>query len=112
MITLMNSIVGARDAKDMADKGFIVKGMPGTSCFMVEPQIYDVLDWLVASAAEYELLVLIREFDERAGWLKWGFANCTDGLHYRCDMSSSTAREKVGPGRACAQGPARDLSGL
>ena len=24
----------------------------------------------------YELLVLIREFDERAGWLKWGLGNC------------------------------------
>ena len=24
------------------------------------------------NAATYELLVLIREFDERAGWLQWG----------------------------------------
>ena len=37
--------------------GYVVK-KPGTSCFMVEPEIYDVLDWLIASAAEYELLVL------------------------------------------------------
>ena len=24
------------------------------------------------NAANYQLLTLIREFDERAGWLKWG----------------------------------------
>ena len=28
------------------------------------------------NAASYELLVLVRRFDERAGWLKWGFDNC------------------------------------
>jgi len=47
------------------------------------------------NAANYELLVLIRRFDERAGWLKWGFLNCTDWLHWRCDLSIGTAREKV-----------------
>jgi hypothetical protein len=46
-------------------------------------------------ASSYELLVLIRRFDERAGWLKWGFANCSDWLHWRCDLSVSAAREKV-----------------
>ena len=33
------------------------------------------------NAETYELLVLIRQFDERAGWLKWGFLNCTEWLH-------------------------------
>ncbi len=47
------------------------------------------------NASSYELLVLIRRFDERAGWLKWGFTNCSDWLHWRCDLSVSTAREKV-----------------
>ena len=47
------------------------------------------------NAATYELLVLIREFDERAGWLKWGFDNCTQWLHWRCDLSLSAAREKI-----------------
>jgi len=28
------------------------------------------------NTATYELLVLIRQFDERAGWLKWGLSNC------------------------------------
>ncbi len=30
------------------------------------------------NAATYDLLVLVRQFDERAGWLKWGFENCAD----------------------------------
>src|SRR5690606_20219292 len=47
------------------------------------------------NAATYDLLVLIRRFDERAGWLGWGFQSCADWLHYRCDISLSAAREKV-----------------
>jgi hypothetical protein len=47
------------------------------------------------NAANYELLVLIREFDERAGFLKWGLSNCTQWLHWRCDLSLSAAREKI-----------------
>jgi len=47
------------------------------------------------NAERYELLVLIRRFDERAGWLQWGFPNCAEWLHWRCDLSVSAAREKV-----------------
>jgi hypothetical protein len=47
------------------------------------------------NAETYELLVLIRQFDDRAGWLKWGLGNCAEWLHYRCDLSMNSAREKV-----------------
>jgi hypothetical protein len=47
------------------------------------------------NAATYELLVLIREFDERAGFLQWGLANCAEWLAWRCDLSMTTALEKV-----------------
>lgn len=47
------------------------------------------------NAATYELLVMIRQFDERAGWSKWGFSNCIDWLHWRCDLSLGAAREKI-----------------
>jgi hypothetical protein len=47
------------------------------------------------NAETYELLVLVRQFDERAGWLKWGLGNCAEWLHYRCDLSMNAAREKV-----------------
>ena len=46
-------------------------------------------------AACYEQLVLIRAFDERAGWLESSFENCSDWLAWRCDISVSAAREKV-----------------
>jgi hypothetical protein len=47
------------------------------------------------NSATYELLVMIREFDERAGWLQWGLDNCAEWLACRCDVSLPTAREKV-----------------
>ena len=47
------------------------------------------------NAATYELLVLIRQFDERAGWLRWGFPNCAEWLHWRCDIGMNASREKV-----------------
>ncbi len=47
------------------------------------------------NAANYDLLVMVRQFDERAGWLQWGFDNCPDWLASRCDLSMSAAREKV-----------------
>jgi len=30
------------------------------------------------NAATYELLVMIREFDERVGWAKWGLHSCAE----------------------------------
>jgi hypothetical protein len=47
------------------------------------------------NASTCELLVLIRQFDERAGWLKWGLESCAQWLHWRCDLSPGAAREKV-----------------
>ena len=61
----------------------------------------DVLDHNILTlctrinAATYELLVMIREFDERTGWLQWGLQNCAEWLAWRCDLSMTTAREKV-----------------
>ena len=47
------------------------------------------------NAETYELIVLIRQFDERTGWLKWGLGSCAEWLHWRCDFSMNAAREKV-----------------
>jgi hypothetical protein len=58
------------------------------------------------NAATYDLLVLIRRFDQRAGWLRWGFQNCADWLHWRCDLSLSAAREKVRVAQALKTLPA------
>ncbi len=47
------------------------------------------------NAATYELLVMIREFDERGGCIKWGLESTATWLAWRCDLSMATAREKV-----------------
>ena len=47
------------------------------------------------NVATYELLVLVREFDERVGFLQWGLQNCAEWLAWRCDLTMTTAREKV-----------------
>ena len=58
------------------------------------------------NVATYELLVLIREFDERCGWLKWGMQNCAEWLAWRCDLSRTTALEKVRVAHALKSLPA------
>ncbi|MEL7185221.1 MAG: DUF222 domain-containing protein [Pseudomonadota bacterium] len=47
------------------------------------------------NVATYELLVMVREFDERAGFLQWGLSNAAEWLAWRCDISATTAYEKV-----------------
>ncbi len=45
-------------------------------------------------AATYELLVLLRQFDERSGWNN-GFLSCAHWLHWRTGIDLGAAREKV-----------------
>lgn len=45
--------------------------------------------------AEYEFLVLIREFDLRQGWKAYHFNNCAEWIDMKCGISYDTAREKV-----------------
>jgi hypothetical protein len=65
-----------------------------------DPSIDDLDDAIVTLAAQlnavtHDFLILVRRFDERGGWLGWGFESCADWLHWRCDLSLSAAREKV-----------------
>ena len=55
-------------------------------------------------AATYELLVLLREFDERTGWNN-GFASCAHWLHWRTAIALGAAREKVRVAHALATLP-------
>jgi Domain of unknown function (DUF222)/HNH endonuclease len=59
------------------------------------------------NAVNYQLLVLVREFDDRLGWAKWGFPSCAEWLSWRCGISLSAAREKVRTAQAL-----RDLPGI
>ncbi len=45
--------------------GFVIK-KPGTSCFMVEPEIWEFLDWIGAVASSFGLLVLPEVHDRYA----------------------------------------------
>jgi hypothetical protein len=65
------------------------------------PISIDELDTAIVScaarinAATYEWLLLVRQFDERAGYLRWGLDNGAEWLAWRCDLSLITAKEKI-----------------
>jgi hypothetical protein len=54
----------------------------------------------------YRLLMLVREFDDRFGWKKWGHKSCAEWLAWRCGITPSTAREKVRTAHALRNLPA------
>ncbi len=58
-------------------------------------------------AATYELLVLVREFDEREGWNDGfnGFRSCAHWLNWRTGLDLGAAREKVRAARALGDLP-------
>ncbi len=56
-------------------------------------------------AATYQLLVMIRDFDERDGW-SCGFRSCAHWLNWRTGLDLGAAREKVRVARALAELPA------
>jgi hypothetical protein len=61
-------------------------------------------------AETYQMLVLIREFDDRLGWAKWSFPSCADWLSWRCGISLSAAREKVRTAQALRDLPSISLA--
>jgi hypothetical protein len=58
------------------------------------------------NAETCRLLALVREFDDRLGWAKWGLRNCAEWLAWRCGLSLSAAREKVRTAQALRGLPA------
>jgi len=62
------------------------------------------------NAANYQLLVLVREFDDRMGWAKWSYPSCAEWLSWRCGLSLSAAREKVRAAQALRDLPAISLA--
>ena len=68
---------------------------------MSPAQSIDDLDaaiWRLASginSQSYRFLVLVREFDDRFGWVKWSCRSCAEWLAWRCGLSVSAAREHV-----------------
>jgi len=62
------------------------------------------------NAVNYQLLVLVREFDDRMGWAKWSYANCAEWLSWRCGICLSAAREKVRTAQALRDLPEISLA--
>src|SRR5262249_5504058 len=58
------------------------------------------------NAQSYQALLLVRAFDERYGWAKWGCASCADWLVWSCGLSLSAARERVRTANALRALPA------
>jgi hypothetical protein len=81
-------------------------------CASVHDRSVDELDAAISRLARqmnsdsYRMLVLVREFDDRFGWKKWGCKSCAEWLAWRADLSLSTAREKVRAAHALRTLPA------
>jgi hypothetical protein len=58
------------------------------------------------NADSYRMLVLVREFDGRFGWKKWGYKCCAEWLSWRASISLSAAREKLRTAHALRNLPA------
>src|SRR5688572_28059921 len=54
----------------------------------------------------YQMLVLVREFDDRFGWKKWNCKTCAEWLAWRSDIGLSAAREKLRTAHALRSLPA------
>src|SRR5690606_16214576 len=57
------------------------------------------------NSTTYRMLELIRDFDDRFGWAKWGHKSCAEWLHWRCQISLSAAREQVRTAQALRRLP-------
>jgi hypothetical protein len=78
-----------------------------TTALACRRTIDDVEHDIVAAAARmnsamYAFLLLVREYDERAGFLAWGHKSCAEWLHWRCDLGTNAARERVRVAHALA----------
>ena len=55
--------------------------------------------------ADYRLLLLLREFDEKGGWCQQGAKSCAHWLSWRIGLNAGAAREKIRVARALANLP-------
>ena len=66
---------------------------PATDLVPIETLDADIRNLCVCiNAATWELLVKIREFDERVGWAKWGSGSCAEWPTKPTKQTSSRLR--------------------
>ena len=96
----MNSSRALQTTNLPHDKAMVLRRRAETTC------LGDAIAELAAriQAATYELLVMIREFDDREGWGE-GFVSCAHWLNWRTGLAMGAAREKVRVARALAELP-------
>ncbi len=93
--------------------GYVVK-QAGTSCFMVEPGIYEFLDWIVSVAGSFDLVLLPEIHDVRETHRKlaargyWTYDFVLPGLVLDALVTGSAERL----GLHLAQSPARQVTTL
>ena len=58
------------------------------------------------NAETYRMLLLVRDFDDRFGFSRWGLRSCAEWLAWSCGLSLSAAREKVRTAQALRGLPA------
>jgi Domain of unknown function (DUF222)/HNH endonuclease len=58
------------------------------------------------NAETYRMLLLVRDFDDRFGFARWGLRSCAEWLAWSCGLSMSAAREKVRTAQALRTLPA------
>jgi len=89
-----------------------LRGPQSPSRLSPDTQTIDDLDAAICSLARRlhaetgRMLELVRDFDDRFGWMKWSFKSCAEWLAWRCQISVSAAREKVRTAQALRLLPA------
>jgi hypothetical protein len=89
--------MGTVTALKQPDPGFYERGE------VLATEITELCAYLYA--AEYQLLVKIREFDENGYWGGPGLMSCAHWLNFKCGMGMNAARERVRVARALAELP-------
>ena len=94
--------VGGAGLPSARSRGSVVSLTPATAVDTLGEAIAELAARL--HAATYELLVLLREFDDATGW-NTGFASCAHWFHWRTGIDLGAAREKVRVAHALARLP-------
>jgi len=76
---------------------------PARPLELIEREICELAAHLAAATCRW--LLLVAEFDERAGWADWGVCSCAHWLSWRCSIAPRSAREHVRVARALTQFP-------